>query len=125
MRSTQLERRDELDGVYYTAYGVGALHTNPEATPMIDWTHIRAHKISKERPADWPEGIRGISTEGLSLFGIKEATGQLYWDGRQVRTHGVIRLGTPERWIATFAAFGTCGTFLVVLARFLLDLASK
>ncbi len=28
--------------VYITAYGVGALHTNPEATPMIDWTHIRA-----------------------------------------------------------------------------------
>jgi hypothetical protein len=92
---------------------------------MVDWTHIRAHKNSNERPADWPAGVRAISTEGLNLFGIKEATGQLYWDGRQVRTRRVIRLGTPERWIAAFAAFGTCGTFLVMFARFLLDLASK
>ena len=49
---------------------------------MVDWTHIRAHKNSNERPADWPAGVRAISTEGLNLFGIKEATGQLYWDGR-------------------------------------------
>jgi hypothetical protein len=93
---------------------------------MIDWTHIRAQKISDEPvPTDWPDGVRAISVKGLSLFGIKEATGQLYWDGRQVRIRGIIRLGKPERWIAGFAAFGTCGTFLVLLARFLLDITSK
>jgi len=50
---------------------------------MADWRHIRAHKISSERPNDWPHGVRGISQEGLSLLGINEATGQLYWDGSQ------------------------------------------
>jgi hypothetical protein len=90
---------------------------------MIDWAHIRAHRISTEPvPTDWPEGIRAISVEGLSLFGIKETTGQLYWDGKQIRTRRIIRFGKPERWIAGFAAFGTCGTFLVMLTRFLIDI---
>jgi hypothetical protein len=80
--------------------------------------------MSNERPTDWPAGVRAISTTGLALFGIREGTGQLYWDGRQVRTRRIFRLGTPERWIG-FAAFGTCGTFLVMLARFLFDVASK
>jgi hypothetical protein len=48
---------------------------------MADWRHIRAHKISSERPNDWPQGVRGISQEGLSLLGINEATGQLYCPG--------------------------------------------
>ena len=50
---------------------------------MADWRHIRAHKISSERPNDWPQGVRGISQEGLSLLGINEATGQLYCDYSQ------------------------------------------
>jgi hypothetical protein len=89
---------------------------------MVDWARIRAFKISPERPDDWPEGVRGISQQGLSLLGINEATGQLYWDGKQVKTRGVFRLGTPERWIAGFAALGTCGMFAVALLRLLLDL---
>jgi hypothetical protein len=36
---------------------------------MADWSHIRAYKISSERPNDWPQGVRGISQEGLSLLG--------------------------------------------------------
>jgi hypothetical protein len=88
---------------------------------MIDWTHIRAHKISNERPSDWPQGVRAISQEGLGLFGIKEPTGQLYWDGSQVKTRNLLSLGTPERWIAFFAATGAFGTFLVNLARLVLE----
>jgi hypothetical protein len=42
---------------------------------MVDWTHTRAHKISNERPNDWPQGVRGISREGLNLLWINEATG--------------------------------------------------
>jgi hypothetical protein len=42
----------------------------------------------------------------LNLLGINEATGQLYWDGGQVRTRNMLRLGTPERWIGFFAALG-------------------
>jgi hypothetical protein len=54
----------------------------------------------------------------LSLFGIKEGTGQLFWDGKQVRTRSILLLGGPERWIAGFAAAGAFGTFLV---RFTLE----
>jgi hypothetical protein len=88
---------------------------------MTDWNNIRAHKISRERPKDWPEGIRAISQEGLALFGIQEGTGQLYWDGKQVRTRTAFLLGTPERWIAGFAAAGAFGTFLVNLVRFIFE----
>jgi hypothetical protein len=49
-----------------------------------------------ERPDDWPQGIRAISQERLKLLGIKEATGQLDWNGN-------------------------CGTFLVNLARFVME----
>ena len=52
---------------------------------MTDWDHIRAHKTSNEHPDDWPRGVRAISQTGLGLFGIKEPTGQLYWDGRRSR----------------------------------------
>ena len=88
---------------------------------MADWSHIRAYKISSERPNDWPQGVRGISQEGLSLLGINEATGQLYWDGSQIRTRNMLRLGTPERWIAGFAAAGAFGTFAVNAARFVIE----
>jgi hypothetical protein len=88
---------------------------------MTDWTRIRAHKISNERPNDWPEGVRAISQQGLNLFGIKETTGQLFWDGKQVRTRSILLLGAPERWIAGFAAAGAFGTFLVNFIRFVLE----
>jgi hypothetical protein len=52
---------------------------------------------------------------------INEATGQLYWDGGQVRTRNMLRLGTPERWIAFFAALGAFGTFAVNAARFVME----
>ena len=89
---------------------------------MTDWDHIRAHKTSNEHPDDWPRGVRAISQTGLGLFGIKEPTGQLYWDGAQVKTRNLLSLGTPERWIAGFAALGAFGTFVVNLTRFVMGL---
>jgi hypothetical protein len=35
--------------------------TKRKGRKMIDWRHIHAHKISNERPSDWPEGVRAIS----------------------------------------------------------------
>jgi hypothetical protein len=89
---------------------------------MTDWDYIRAQKITNERPDDWPKGVRAISQRGLGLFGIREPTGQLYWDGAQVKTRNMLSLGTPERWIAGFAALGAFGTFAVNLARFVMGL---
>jgi hypothetical protein len=89
---------------------------------MTDWDYIRAQKITNERPDDWPKGVRAISQRGLGLFGIREPTGQLYWDGAQVKTRNMLSLGTPERWIAGFAALGAFGTFAVNLTRFVMGL---
>jgi hypothetical protein len=57
---------------------------------MTDWRNIRTYKISNDRPDDWPDGVRAISQQGLALFGIKEATGELYWDGKRVMTRGAL-----------------------------------
>jgi hypothetical protein len=85
--------------------------------PDVDWVHIRKYRLSKERPADWPEGIFAISLEGLALLGIDEKSGRLFWDGKEVVTRSAVRLGTFERWLASAAALGTFGTFLVDLGK--------
>ena len=84
---------------------------------MTDWDAIRRHKLSPERPPEWPEGIRAISMEGMTLMGIHEKTGRLYWDGKEVVTRSKIRLGTFELWVVSIAAAGTFGTFLVEAGR--------
>jgi hypothetical protein len=67
---------------------------------MLPKSRLGANKSTNEHPDDWPKGVRAISQEGLTLFGIKESTGQLYWDGAQVKTRNLLSLGTPERWMA-------------------------
>ncbi len=73
--------------------------------------------ITARRRANWPEGVRGISWDGLDALGVHQETGRLYWDGKEVVTRTKIRLGTFERWVASFAALGTFGTFLVNVGR--------
>jgi hypothetical protein len=84
---------------------------------MLDWPHLRAHKLSNERPDDWPKDVIAISVDGLSLFGIHKATGALYWDGKEIVVRRTIRFGAPERWIGVVAAAGTFGSFLVQIGR--------
>jgi hypothetical protein len=83
----------------------------------VDWTTIRKYRLSTERPDEWPEGVYGVSMKGIGLLGIHEKSGKLFWDGKEVITRGPIRLGTYERWIASLAALGTFGTFLVNIGR--------
>src|SRR4029078_13045719 len=65
----------------------------------MNWDHIRSVRFTKEpTPQDWPEDIRGISIDGVSLLGVHEKTGKLYWDGKEIRTRNMILLGTYERW---------------------------
>lgn len=82
-----------------------------------DWDLIRRYRLSEERPPEWPEGVYGVSMKGIGLLGIHEKSGKLYWDGREVITRSAIRLGTFERWVASLAAAGTFGTFLVNAGR--------
>jgi hypothetical protein len=101
--------------------GRAALILTQQRKGRVTNDRLEAHRTSNERPDDWPADVRAISQEGLSLFGIKEGTGQLFWDGKQVRTRSILLLGGPERWIAGFAAAGAFGTFLVNLFRFVLE----
>ena len=82
-----------------------------------DWEKVRKWKISDDRPPEWPEGIRAISTQGLSLLGINEQTGELYWDGRKLVTERTITLGSFERLLAGLAAFATFGVFAIEAGR--------
>ena len=83
----------------------------------MDWSHIRSFRFHKERPPEWPEGVLGISTEGLALFGVHEKNGRLYWDGKEIVTRNFITLGTFERWAAGIAATGAFGSFIVNLGH--------
>jgi hypothetical protein len=84
----------------------------------MNWDHIRSVRFTKEpTPQDWPEDIRGISIDGVSLLGVHEKTGKLYWDGKEIRARNMILLGTYERWVAGIAASGAFGSFVVNLGH--------
>lgn len=85
--------------------------------PDADWEIIRKHRHSTERPPERPEGVYGISMKGAALLGIHEKTGKLYWDGKEVVTKSIFSLGLFERLLATTAALGTFGTFVVHAGR--------
>lgn len=91
--------------------------TEAASPPKVDWTQIRARKHSLAAPPDWPPNVRAISLEGLSLLGIHEETGRLYWDGHEVITRTKIRLGTVELWIAITATAATVVSVIVEIGR--------
>lgn len=64
-----------------------------------DWDYIRRNAWSKETAPDWPKGLRGISLEGLDLFGLDERH-RLYWDGRPVEVRRTLTLTLWQRLAA-------------------------
>jgi hypothetical protein len=82
------------------------------------WSGIRAVRYSTVTPPpEWPAGVRPISIDGVSLFGINPETNKLYWDGREIVVRDRVRLGSLERILAVFVALGTFGTFIVELGN--------
>jgi hypothetical protein len=78
------------------------------------WEDIRSFQYStKEPPLNWPSGVRPISQEGLGLLGIDPTTNKLFWDGKEIVLRDRIRLSWWQRFLATIAAVGMFGTFLV------------
>ena len=67
-RSWRSRDRRCADSGYITADPQGAVQTTVTNHPP---------------PADWPKGIRPISLEGTSLFGL-DPKGRLYWDGEEI-----------------------------------------
>jgi hypothetical protein len=87
---------------------------------MMDWDRIRRARFTKDTtPMNWPEDVRGISTEGLALLGVHEKTGKLYWDGKEIVTRSIIKLDTLERWLAIITLGCVVLNFLINLANFL------
>ena len=81
----------------------------------IDWDEIRKTRFAKEGAPEWPDGVRAISLGGLGLLGVHEETNKLYWDGKEVVTRNVIRLGSLELCLAILAAGSTVGMFVLGL----------
>jgi hypothetical protein len=87
---------------------------------MMDWDHIRRVRFTKDAtPLNWPEDVRGISNQGLSLLGVHEKTGKLYWDGKEIVTRSVFKLDTLERWLAFITLGCVVLNFLINAANFL------
>ena len=59
------------------------------------WQEIRAVRYSPMTPPpEWPDGVRPISIEGVSLFGINPETNKLYWTVRRSWSVTVFAWGT-------------------------------
>ncbi len=77
------------------------------------WTALRVNKWANDKaPPDWPTGVRPISLEGTSLFGIGPDN-RLYWDGHQLEVSRTIRFSF---WQALGATMTVSGTFIGSLA---------
>ena len=83
----------------------------------MDWNKIRTNRLSKERPESWPEGVYGISLEGVSMIGVHEKSNKLYWDGKEIVTRSIVRLGKIEIWFAGIATASTLGMFVLGLGK--------
>jgi hypothetical protein len=88
---------------------------------MVNWENTRANKFSNARPDDWPKDVIAISLDGLTLFGIHEGTGALYWDGKEVVLRRTVRFGPLELWLIGLGAAGAFGSFLVEGVRLLFE----
>jgi hypothetical protein len=82
------------------------------------WDEIRAVRYSTmSPPPEWPSGVRPISIDGVTLFGIDPATNKLYWDGREIVVRDRLRLGGRENFLAILVATGAFGSFIVELGN--------
>lgn len=88
----------------------------PEASAM-DWDEIRKLRFSDMRPNDWPAGVSAIANDGLALLGVHESDNRLYWDGKEVVTKNIVRLGALESWLALLATASVIGGFVLQLGH--------
>lgn len=87
---------------------------------MTDWNHIRSVRFSDgPTPPDWPKDVRPISMPGVSLLGVNESDGRLYWDGREVVLRSRVRLGGIELfWLALASVSTFVGAVAAVATLF-------
>lgn len=82
-----------------------------------DFDEIRKYAGTGERPDDWPEEVYSIGLDTLSLLGVHAMDNTLFWDGKEIVTRTVVRLGSKELWLAGIASFSTLGMFVLALGE--------
>ncbi len=82
------------------------------------WEHLRAHKWSETPPPpEWDKSIKPMSMAGLSLFGIHQKSGKIYWDGSEVVVRSGVKLTNYQTVLATTTALSAAIVALVELYR--------
>ena len=91
----------------------------------IDFERIRRNAWAKGSAPEWPKGVRAISMDGLTLFGLDEKY-RLYWDGRPVEMRQTLRLTFWQRLAtittvvaAVIAAISVAATAWIEVSTFL------
>ncbi|MFK0688182.1 hypothetical protein ACFX5Q_08260 [Mesorhizobium sp. IMUNJ 23033] len=83
---------------------------------MIDWDEIRKNRhVTEPSPPTWPIGVKAISLSGVTLLGVHESTGELYWDGQAVVTER--RLANYERRLALAVTIATVVMAVIEVGR--------
>lgn len=72
---------------------------------------------SETKTEHWPEGVHSITWNEIGKLGFHDMTGTLYWDGKEVETRSIVRLGTLELLLAGIATAAVVGMFVLELAR--------
>ncbi|TPN57578.1 hypothetical protein FJ976_02770 [Mesorhizobium sp. B1-1-9] len=81
-----------------------------------EWEKVRKHRYSdSDTPPEWPAEVRAISIDGVSLFGVHQSSGELYWDGHAVVTEK--RLANYERRLALAVTLATVVMAVVEVLR--------
>jgi hypothetical protein len=74
----------------------------------MDWASVRSERWAKAPPPpEWDAGVKPISLAGLSLFGIHQQSGNLYWDGKEIVVRRRFALTWYQGLLATITAFST------------------
>ena len=75
----------------------------------MNWEKIKETKWSDATPPkDWPPGITPISMNGLTLLGISQTDGRLFWDGKEIVVQTrLLKLRGFELFLLIVAAVGT------------------
>lgn len=82
----------------------------------IDWEKVRKYRHVREAsPPEWPAGVKAISLNGVTLLGVHESTGELYWDGRALVTER--KLASFERGMAFAVTVATVVMAIVEVLR--------
>jgi hypothetical protein len=85
----------------------------------IDWEQIQKVKYAPDQPPmEWPTGVRPISLQGLTLFGIGPDD-RLYWDGHAIKVERTVSLNWWQNLLAVMTAFGAAASGVAALLTYL------